>query len=123
MAEEDEEARTYYEKQRAEAKARTTLVCSSDLPNESTRTPLPGLVAIPTGMFAKYDKKGQLSFANAAKTVPTSGPPPTKPKPRQPTPQAQTTAILTCEELCKPQTTIAKIRANAKITLGVELPA
>jgi hypothetical protein len=94
------------------------------IPSQSnTRTPLPRLVSIPIGMFMKYDKKGQLSFANVAKTIPTAGPPPAKPKLHQPTPQTQTMAILTCEELCKPQTTIAKIQANMKVMLGVELPA
>jgi hypothetical protein len=84
--------------------------------------PLLGLVSVPTGMFMKYDKKGKLSFAGAAKQVTTTGPPPSK-RPHQPHPQSFKTTLkcMTTEQMQGPKCTWALIVEHALRAFGVTL--
>ena len=125
LNEEDCEVDAYFARKKAEPAAATgTESQPIPVPSQSTttRTPIPGLVSIPTGMFQKFDKQGNLSYAAASKQVPTTGlPPPAKPSQPHPLSFKTRTKRMTTEQMQGAKCTRAMIAEHALRAFGVKL--
>jgi hypothetical protein len=124
LDEEDCAADEYFTRKKAELAALGSESQPTLIPSQpsTTRTSIPGLVSVPTGMFQKFDKQGNLSFASVTKQVPTTGlPPSTKPSPPHPRSFKAKPKRMTTEQMQGAKCTHAMIAEHALRAFGIKL--